>query len=50
MAQDVLCSVSNCTYWGEGNKCNASSINVVSFTGSTAANQNATDCQTFVKR
>lgn len=23
---DVKCSVSNCTYWGQGNACNASAI------------------------
>ncbi len=25
---DVKCSVSNCTYWGEGNNCNADLIMV----------------------
>ncbi|HUC93168.1 MAG TPA: DUF1540 domain-containing protein [Paenibacillus sp.] len=26
MPEGVKCSVSNCTYWGEGNKCVANSI------------------------
>ncbi|ALS27319.1 DUF1540 domain-containing protein [Paenibacillus cisolokensis] len=26
MPKGVLCTVANCTFWGEGNKCNADSI------------------------
>jgi hypothetical protein len=37
MAQDVLCEVDNCTYWGSGNKCNADAIYVVSHKGKQAS-------------
>lgn len=47
LAQDVLCEVNNCTYWGSGNKCNASAIYVVSSKGSKASNSEETDCKTF---
>ncbi|WP_186576574.1 DUF1540 domain-containing protein [Aquibacillus kalidii] len=47
MAQDVLCEVSNCKYWANGNKCKADAIYVVSHRGKRAANQEETDCQTF---
>ncbi|EKN64193.1 protein of unknown function (DUF1540) [Schinkia azotoformans MEV2011] len=47
MAQDVLCEVSNCTYWANGNKCAAESIYVVSHHGKEASSQKETDCQTF---
>ncbi|HHW36760.1 MAG TPA: DUF1540 domain-containing protein [Bacillales bacterium] len=47
MAQDVLCEVSNCTYWANGNKCAAESIYVVSHHGTEASSQTETDCQTF---
>ncbi len=48
MAQDVLCEVSNCKYWDEGNKCNADTIYVVSHKGKHASDSKETDCKTFV--
>ncbi|CAG9614697.1 hypothetical protein BACCIP111899_03930 [Bacillus rhizoplanae] len=48
MAQDVLCEVNNCQYWGNGNKCNAESIYVVSHTGKQATDSKETDCKTFI--
>lgn len=33
MAQEILCEVSNCKFWGPGNKCKANSIYVVSQKG-----------------
>ncbi|WP_085990975.1 DUF1540 domain-containing protein [Oceanobacillus senegalensis] len=47
MAQDVLCEVNSCKYWGPGNKCHAKSIYVVSHKGKKAANSEETDCKTF---
>ncbi|MBM7644647.1 hypothetical protein JOD45_000840 [Scopulibacillus daqui] len=47
MAKDVLCEVSNCKYWENGNKCSAKSIYVVSHTGKKAKDQEETDCKTF---
>ena len=47
MAKDVLCEVSNCTYWAAGNKCNANSIYVISHHGEHAVNSEHTDCKTF---
>jgi hypothetical protein len=46
LAQDVLCEVNNCTYWGQGNKCNADAIYVVSNT-TEASTSEETDCKTF---
>lgn len=46
MAKDVLCEVNSCKYWATGNKCNASSIYVVSH-GTQARNSTETDCKTF---
>lgn len=48
MAQDVRCEVNNCNYWGDGNKCRADAIYVVSHTGRKASNSEETDCKTFV--
>ncbi|MFD0715107.1 DUF1540 domain-containing protein [Paenibacillus sp. GCM10027626] len=28
MPEGVKCSVANCTFWGQGNNCNASSIQI----------------------
>lgn len=47
MAQDVLCEVSNCVHYAEGNKCTASEIYVVSHQGNEATSQKETDCKTF---
>ncbi|MCG7406909.1 DUF1540 domain-containing protein [Paenibacillus sp. ACRRX] len=47
MAKDVLCEVNNCKFWAPGNKCNASSIYVVSNRGKQANNSEETDCKTF---
>jgi hypothetical protein len=47
MAKDVLCDVNSCKYWATGNKCNATSIYVVSHRGKQASNSEETDCKTF---
>ncbi len=47
MTQKILCEVNNCTYWGDGNKCHADVIYVVSQTGDQAADSEDTDCKTF---
>ncbi|MCI1693682.1 DUF1540 domain-containing protein [Aneurinibacillus aneurinilyticus] len=47
MAKDVLCEVNNCTYWGNGNKCTADEIYVVSHKGKHASTTEETDCKTF---
>ncbi|WP_078379292.1 DUF1540 domain-containing protein [Sutcliffiella halmapala] len=49
MAKDVevLCEVENCNYWGQGNRCNADAIYVVSHKGNTAHDSKDTDCKTF---
>jgi hypothetical protein len=47
MAKDVLCEVNNCSYWGQGNKCQADAIYVVSHTGKKAGSSEETDCKTF---
>ena len=44
---EVLCEVSNCHYWGQGNLCNADAIYVVSHKGHEASNSKETDCKTF---
>ncbi|GFN32834.1 DUF1540 domain-containing protein [Paenibacillus xylaniclasticus] len=46
MAKDVLCEVNSCKFWGNGNKCNASSIYVVSRTHQPRQSEE-TDCKTF---
>ena len=48
MAQDVRCEVNNCNYWGNGNKCRADAIYVVSHKGRKASNSEETDCKTFI--
>ena len=45
MAQDVLCEVNNCSYWGSGNKCKADAIYVVSHKGKQASNSEETKLQ-----
>ncbi|MFQ3544661.1 DUF1540 domain-containing protein [Halobacillus rhizosphaerae] len=47
MAKDVLCEVNNCTYWGEGNRCNAEKIYVVSHNQLKTQSVEETDCKTF---
>lgn len=47
MAKDVLCEVNNCTYWGEGNVCNADRIYVVTHKHAKAKTTEETDCKTF---
>ncbi|GBF10928.1 DUF1540 domain-containing protein [Tepidibacillus infernus] len=46
MAQDVLCEVKNCHYWGDGNLCNADSIYIVA-KQEMARRSEETDCKTF---
>lgn len=43
----ILCEVSNCTYWGDGNLCKAEQIYVVSNKGDQARHSEETDCKTF---
>lgn len=50
MPENVLCEVNNCTFWGEGNNCNAEEIYVVSYHGKKAEEQKETDCNTFQKK
>lgn len=50
MAQEILCEVSNCKFWSNGNKCSAKSIYVVSQKGKRAKSSEETDCKTFVPR
>ncbi len=50
MAKDVLCEVNNCTYWGEGNVCNADRIYVVTHKQTKAKTTEETDCKTFVAK
>ncbi|MNY68763.1 hypothetical protein D3C86_2065850 [compost metagenome] len=48
MAKDVMCEVNSCKYWATGDKCNASSISIVSHHGKNQArNSEETDCHTF---
>ncbi|MEW6622826.1 MAG: DUF1540 domain-containing protein [Bacillota bacterium] len=49
MAKDVRCEVNSCTYWSQGNSCNADSIYVVS-QGGSAATSDDTDCKTFKRK
>ncbi len=50
MAKDVLCEVSNCTFWQKGNQCTAHEIYVVSNRGTQASTTEETDCKTFEPR
>jgi hypothetical protein len=50
MAQDVLCEVNNCSYWGSGNKCNADAIYVVSHKVKEASNSEETDWENIQTR
>jgi hypothetical protein len=50
MPKDVKCEVNNCTYWGQGNLCEADQIYVVSHAGRQAANDEETDCHTFERK
>lgn len=47
MAKDVLCEVNSCRYWAQDNKCNASSIYIVSHSNKEANTSAETDCKTF---
>lgn len=48
MPKDVMCEVSNCTFWGQGNSCQADQIYVVSQREDEHAHNNQeTDCHTF---
>ena len=49
MAKDVLCEVSNCTFWQKGNQCTAHEIYVVSNEGQASTTEE-TDCKTFKPR
>ena len=50
MAKDVLCEVSNCTFWQKGNQCTAHEIYVVSNRGGQASTNEEKDCKTFKPR
>jgi len=48
MPDKIKCTVSNCTYWDNGNFCTASAIEVNPDGGGTsAASEEATKCHTF---
>jgi hypothetical protein len=47
MPKNVMCEVNNCTYWGQGNLCQADQIYVVSHVREQAKEQKETDCYTF---
>jgi hypothetical protein len=47
MAKDVLCEVNSCRHWAQENKCNASSIYIVSHASKEASESAETDCKTF---
>lgn len=48
MLQGVKCLVSNCSHWQQGNKCDASTIEVTLETGVAEACKSAeTNCRTF---
>lgn len=47
MAKDVKCEVNSCVFWGDGDKCDASSIYVVNTIDAQASNSSDTDCKTF---
>lgn len=47
MAKDVLCEVKNCSFWKQGNLCQADSIYIVSQKGEQASHSQETDCKTF---
>ncbi|MXQ54478.1 DUF1540 domain-containing protein [Shimazuella alba] len=47
MPKDVMCEVNNCTYWGQGNRCEADQIYVVAQHEEQADNSEETDCHTF---
>jgi hypothetical protein len=48
MPKDVMCEVSSCNYWGNGNLCQADQIYVVSHADEEKARTTEeTDCHTF---
>ncbi|QOS79806.1 DUF1540 domain-containing protein [Paenibacillus sp. JNUCC31] len=47
MAKDVLCEVDSCRYWAQENKCNATSIYIVSHSSKPVNESAETDCKTF---
>ncbi|MDR3565143.1 MAG: DUF1540 domain-containing protein [Negativicutes bacterium] len=49
--QGVKCKVSNCNYWQQGERCNASAIEVdVDGGASNARNSEQTNCHTFAAK
>jgi len=45
----VKCKVSNCNYWQQGERCNASAIEVDIDSGSSSARtSDQTNCHTFI--
>ncbi|MDW7674143.1 MAG: DUF1540 domain-containing protein [Bacillota bacterium] len=49
MAKDVKCEVESCSFWAQGNGCNADSIYVVA-QSNQAQNSEETDCKTFRRK
>lgn len=47
MPKDVMCEVDSCTYWGNGNLCQADQIYVVNQREEEAETSEETDCHTF---
>lgn len=50
VAQDVLCAVSSCFFWKDGNKCSAEAIFVDNQFSNEATNSAQTDCKTFTPK
>ncbi|GBG57228.1 hypothetical protein SPFL3102_00153 [Sporomusaceae bacterium FL31] len=51
MAKDVMCKVENCKYWSQGQRCNASTIQVsVDSGGNKAGDPQETNCHTFATK
>jgi hypothetical protein len=49
VVKDVKCEVNSCTFWAQGNGCNADSIYVVA-NSAQAKKSEETDCKTFKRK
>jgi hypothetical protein len=47
MPDNVMCEVNNCTFWAQGNMCQADKIYVVAQREEQADSTEETDCHTF---
>ncbi len=51
MAKDVMCTVENCKFYAQGNRCTADAIEVnVDGGGHKASYTGETNCHTFVEK